>query len=216
MQSFLSVMSVIRLGVWEQGAEECLDLRRGVAGGWRELHSLYASPSIVGVIKSWWVGWRSVWHAWVRRMRTGFWSRGLKGADRRGSMRGWEGSVGLHFREMGWEGVDWMYLTRDGGRWRVLWARGKPWVSTEVGRFLDYLFKKGSAPVGWLVGSLCDVKCLKFLMYMAGWICLNYLTAIVRFQFCNWFMTNTGSYHSLRGKIFAEGTNVFCMCSRWV
>jgi hypothetical protein len=32
----------------------------------------------------------------------------------------WEDNIGMDFREIGWEGVDWIHLAQDRDRWRAL------------------------------------------------------------------------------------------------
>jgi hypothetical protein len=32
----------------------------------------------------------------------------------------WEGNIGMDFREIWWEGVDWMHLAQDMDQWQVL------------------------------------------------------------------------------------------------
>jgi hypothetical protein len=32
----------------------------------------------------------------------------------------WKGNIRMDLREIGWEGVDWMYLAQDGDKWRNL------------------------------------------------------------------------------------------------
>jgi hypothetical protein len=101
--------------------------RDEVEGGWRkshneELHSLYSSPSIIGMIKS-------------RRMRwTGHIAR--KGEKRNayrilvGKPEGkrqlgrtrhrWVNNIKMDLTEVGWGGMESTDLDQDGGQWRAL------------------------------------------------------------------------------------------------
>jgi hypothetical protein len=51
--------------------------RDEVTGGWRKLHGLYSSPSIIRVTRMRWVG--HVAH--MGQLHTVFWLGGLKGGD---------------------------------------------------------------------------------------------------------------------------------------
>jgi hypothetical protein len=97
--------------------------RDEVTGGWRnlhneELHGLYASPSIVRVIKA----RRIRWAGHVVRMGE---MRGAynilvgKPEGRRPlgrSRRGWEDNIKMDLREIGFGNVDWIHLTQDRDR----------------------------------------------------------------------------------------------------
>jgi hypothetical protein len=79
-----------------------------------ELHSLYSSPNIVGVIKSREMSWWDMWHAWRRgEVFTGFWLEGPKVRDH------WEdldvgGSIKVIDRmEIGIDGANWILVTQD-------------------------------------------------------------------------------------------------------
>jgi hypothetical protein len=45
----------------------------------------------------------------------------------------WEDNIRMDFREMRWEGVDWVHLAQDKDQWRALVYRG----SIKGGIFLD-------------------------------------------------------------------------------
>jgi len=54
-------------------------------------------------------------------------------------------------------------------------------------------------------------------MYMAGCICLNYLTVIVGLKFCKWFMTETQEVTTVYDERWLlGGQTFFCMCGRLV
>jgi hypothetical protein len=93
-----------------------------VAGGWRELHGLYSSPSIVRVIKA----RRMRWAGHVARLR------GVRGAynilvgrpeGRRPlgrPRRSWKDNIKMDLREIGLGDVDRIYLAQDMDKWRAL------------------------------------------------------------------------------------------------
>jgi len=117
-----------------------------VAGGWRklqneDLHDLYASPDVIGVIKS--RRMRLAGHiAYIGEMRNAY--KILIGRPEGKSplvwpRRTWEDNIRLDLREIRWEVVKWIHLTQDRDQWRTL-------VNTErtIGfhkgvEFLDYL-----------------------------------------------------------------------------
>jgi hypothetical protein len=94
--------------------------KREEDGSWRklhndELHSLYSSPNIVRVIKSRrlrWVGWvegRGVYRVLVGRP---------KGKRPMGRCRHrWEDNIKLDLRDMGIDGVKWIWLAQDRVQW---------------------------------------------------------------------------------------------------
>jgi hypothetical protein len=91
--------------------------REEVAGGWRrlhneELHNLYDSANVIRVIK-----WRRMrWMGEVARveeMRNAYSilvgkPEGKRSLGRPRHRR--EDNIGIDFREIGWEGVDWMHV----------------------------------------------------------------------------------------------------------
>jgi hypothetical protein len=97
-----------------------------VTGEWRklhieELHALYSSPSIIGIIKV----RRMRWAGHVARMgekrnayRLVGKSKGRRplGRPRRRSLD----KIRMDLVEVGWGDVDWIYLAQDRGRWRAL------------------------------------------------------------------------------------------------
>jgi hypothetical protein len=98
-----------------------------VIGGCRklhneELHNLYSSPSIIKIIKSKGVRWAE----YVARMG------GKEDCNRIlvGKLeekrplgrprRRCDDNIKMDFREIGWSGMDWIYLAQNRGQWRVL------------------------------------------------------------------------------------------------
>jgi hypothetical protein len=101
--------------------------RDEVIGGWRklyneELHNLCCSPSIIRIIKSRRMRWaghvarmeekRNPYRNWVRKLG----GRRPLGRPR----RGWEDSIKIDLREIGWGGMDWIDLAQDRDQWRAL------------------------------------------------------------------------------------------------
>jgi hypothetical protein len=101
--------------------------RDEVTGGWRklhneELHSLYASPSIIGMTRSRMVRWAG--HV-ARMGRRGMHNRisvgkpeGKRPVGRPRHM--WVDNIKMHLREIGWDGMDWIDLAQDRGQWKAL------------------------------------------------------------------------------------------------
>jgi hypothetical protein len=100
--------------------------REEVARDWRrlhneELHNLYASPSIVRVIKS-----RRIWvthGARMGKMRNKFkiLSRKIEGKKPLGrTRRRWADNIRIDLRETGWKIVDWTEFDQDRGYWWAL------------------------------------------------------------------------------------------------
>jgi hypothetical protein len=98
-----------------------------VTGEWRklhneELHELYSSPSIIGIMKS----RRMRWAGHVAQMaerRDAY--RLLAGKPERRSPLGrprrrWLDNIRIDLVEVGWGDVDWIGLTQDRDRWRAL------------------------------------------------------------------------------------------------
>jgi hypothetical protein len=87
-----------------------------------ELHNLYTSPNVVRVIKSKRIQW-AVHVAWMEEMRnTCSIVVGKPEGERplgRPKHR-WENYIVIELREVGWEGVDWIYLAKDSDQWRSL------------------------------------------------------------------------------------------------
>jgi hypothetical protein len=51
--------------------------------------------------------------------------------------RRWEDNIKMDFREIGWGGMDWIYLAQDKDRWRALVNTVlNLWVPQNVGEFL--------------------------------------------------------------------------------
>jgi hypothetical protein len=91
--------------------------RDEVTGGWRklhneELHNLYSSPSIIRTIKSKKVIW--AWH--VTRMGEKRNAYRILVGNPEGKRplgrprRQWVDNIKMHLREIGWDGMDWIWL----------------------------------------------------------------------------------------------------------
>jgi hypothetical protein len=100
--------------------------KREEDGSWRklhndELHSLYSSPTIIRVIKSWRMGWAG--H--VARMGEGRGAyRVLVGRPERKRPQGrprlrWEDNIKMDLREIGMDGAIWIQLAQDRVQWRA-------------------------------------------------------------------------------------------------
>jgi len=88
-----------------------------LTGGWKrlhseELHNLYASPNIIGVIKSSRMRWTEnearmgdIKNAYKILVGKYEWKIPLERPTRR-----WEDNFRINLRGVGWEGVDWMHL----------------------------------------------------------------------------------------------------------
>jgi hypothetical protein len=98
-----------------------------VTGGWRklhneELHNLYSSPDVIRMIKS--KRMRCAGH--VARMgakRNSY--RILVGKAGKKRLLGrprcrWVDNIKIDFREIGWDGMDWIDLAQDRDQWRAL------------------------------------------------------------------------------------------------
>jgi hypothetical protein len=98
-----------------------------VTGEWRkfhneELHNLYSSPDIIRQVKSrrmWWAGHvaRMGEEIKVYKVLVGK-PEGRKPLGRPRCR--WEGGVRMDLREIGLRGVDWIQLSQDRDRWRVV------------------------------------------------------------------------------------------------
>jgi hypothetical protein len=100
--------------------------RDEVKGQWRklhngELHKLYSSPDIIRQIKS----RRMRWAGHVARMGEGRNVYRVLGGKPEGKKplgrpkRRWEDGFKMDLREIGWGGVEWIYLAQYRGRWRA-------------------------------------------------------------------------------------------------
>jgi hypothetical protein len=95
--------------------------------GWRrlhngELHKSYGSPDIVRVIKSRSMRWAGrVACMWEIRNAYKIVIRKLEGKKPlRIPRHRWKNNIRMDFREIGWEGVDWMHLAQDRDQWRAV------------------------------------------------------------------------------------------------
>jgi hypothetical protein len=115
-----------RLRVFEKRVLRLFGPKRGEDGSWRklhndELHSLYASPNIVKVIKSKRMRWaghvartgeeRGVYRVLVGRPEG---KRPLRRPRRR-----WEDNIKMDLREIGIDGANWIQLAQDTVEWRA-------------------------------------------------------------------------------------------------
>jgi hypothetical protein len=98
-----------------------------VTGGWRklhneELHGLYSSPSIIGVIKA----RRMRWAGHVARMGevSGAYNILVGRPEGRRQLgrprRRWEDNIKMDLREIGFRDVDWIHWAQDRDRWRAV------------------------------------------------------------------------------------------------
>jgi hypothetical protein len=101
--------------------------RDEVTGGWRklhneELHSLYSSPSIIGMIKS----RKMRWAGHVARMgekRNAYGVLVGRSEVKRPLGRPrcrWVAHIKMDFREIGWDVIDLIELPQDRDQWRTL------------------------------------------------------------------------------------------------
>jgi hypothetical protein len=86
--------------------------RDEVTGKWRklhneELHDLYSSPSIIRIIKS--RGMRMAEHIGYKILVGKPEGKRPVGRPR----RRWEDKIRIDLREIGWSGMDWIYLAQD-------------------------------------------------------------------------------------------------------
>jgi hypothetical protein len=101
--------------------------RDEVKGGWRklhkeELHNLYFSPNIITTIKSRTMKWTG--HvAGMGEKRDAYWILVGKPEGKRPQerpRRRWVDNIKIQLTEIGWGGVDWIYLVQDRDHWRTL------------------------------------------------------------------------------------------------
>jgi hypothetical protein len=93
--------------------------RDEVTGGWRnlhreELHDLYSSPSLIGLIKVRRMRWEG-----ACSMRRGEGECVFVGGKGRPRHR-WVNNIRMDLVEVGWCDVDWIGLAQDRNRWRAL------------------------------------------------------------------------------------------------
>jgi len=96
-----------------------------VAGSWRrlhneKLHNLYALPNNIRVIKS----RRMRWSTYVARLQERNGYKSLIGKPEGKTALGrpkrrWEDNIRMDFKEIGWEGLDWLHLAQDREQWRA-------------------------------------------------------------------------------------------------
>jgi hypothetical protein len=100
--------------------------RAEVIGGWiklhNELHNLYSSPSIIRMIKTRRMRWAEhVSQIGEKRNAHRILVGKLEGRRLLGRPRHrWEDNIKMDVREIGWGGMDWIYLAQDRDRWRAL------------------------------------------------------------------------------------------------
>jgi hypothetical protein len=101
--------------------------RDEVTGDWRklhndELHNLYSSSSIIRNIKS----RRMRWAGYVTRMWEKRNAYRILVGDPEGKRplgiprRRWVDDIKMNFREIGWDGMDWIELAQDRDQWKAL------------------------------------------------------------------------------------------------
>jgi hypothetical protein len=60
------------------------------------------------------------WHVWGRgKMHTAFWRVNLKKRDNMKHMHRWKGSIKIELKELGCEGMDWIYMAHGRDGWRA-------------------------------------------------------------------------------------------------
>jgi hypothetical protein len=101
--------------------------RDEVTGEWRklhnkELHDLYSSPSIIGVIKSKKIRWAGhVARMGEKRNAYRLLVGKLEGKRPLGRpRRRWVDNIRMDLGELGWGDVDWIDVAQDRNRWRAL------------------------------------------------------------------------------------------------
>jgi hypothetical protein len=100
--------------------------RDEVTGGWRklhneELHNLCSSPSIIRMIKS----RRMRWARYVVQLEKwnvyGILVGKPEGKRPLGRPRSrWMDNIEMDLEEIGWDGMEWIYLAQDRNQWRAL------------------------------------------------------------------------------------------------
>jgi hypothetical protein len=129
-----------------------------VTGAWRklhneELHNLYSSPSIIRMIKS--RRTRLAWHVARMGEKTNAYRilvgkpEGKRPLGR--PRRRWVDNIKMDFREIGWDGVDWIDMVQDRDRWIALSNKVLNLDSMKCWEVLEWLhnwrlLKKGSDP----------------------------------------------------------------------
>jgi hypothetical protein len=96
-----------------------LDLR-GI-GGWRELHNEFhhaGSSNIIRVVRSRKMRWAE--HGEIRDAYKIVFGNLEGKREFRSSSRRWKNNNTIDLSGIVWEGLDWIHLARDGGRWRAV------------------------------------------------------------------------------------------------
>jgi hypothetical protein len=115
--------------------------RDEVTGGWRKLHGLYSSPSIIRVIKARRMRW-VVHVACMGEVRGAYNILVGKPEGRRPlerPRRKWEDNIRMDLGKMGFGDVDWIHLAQDWDRWRALVNSDEPSGFIKFGVFLEWL-----------------------------------------------------------------------------
>jgi hypothetical protein len=98
-----------------------------VTGKWRKLHNeklhdLYSSPSIIRIIKARRMKWEGhIARMWKKRSTYNMLVRKPEGRRPLGRpRRRWLNNIKIDLVDVGWGDVDWIGLSQDRHRWRVL------------------------------------------------------------------------------------------------
>jgi hypothetical protein len=87
-----------------------------------DLHNLYSSPNIIGMIKSSRMRWAGhVARMGTRGMHIEYWWESKKERDHyEDPRRRWVDNIKIGLREIGCDGMDWIDLAQDRDQWRTL------------------------------------------------------------------------------------------------
>jgi hypothetical protein len=85
-----------------------------------ELYDLYFSPNIIRVIKSRRMRWTEhVARIGTGKVPTGFWWGDLRERDHLEHKRRWEDNIKMDLQEVGWGGMECIYVAQDEERWQA-------------------------------------------------------------------------------------------------